>query len=262
MASGEPGCGSCNGDPALTHWPKGYGLLHFDELDSTNEEAKRLAKAGEAGPIWITAGKQTAGRGRRGRVWEAPEGNLSATLLIRPNRSAKECAQLSFAAALAVSDVLSHYVQGFDVRLKWPNDTLVDGRKIAGILLESETLTDSVTAWLAVGIGVNLVAFPPETEFPATALGALRIPPPSPKDAASALAEAFAKWYEAWRKEGFSPLRAAWLARAYGLGNQIRVRLAAEELTGVFRDLDETGALILDLPSGQTRTIAAGDVFF
>lgn len=243
-------------------WPQGYALLDFAEIDSTNEEARRRALAGEKGPLWIVAARQTQGRGRRGRVWQAPPGNLSATLLIRPDRPASECAQLSFAAALAVSDMLSLYASAHDIRLKWPNDVLIDGRKISGILLESQTGPDGAMTWLAIGIGVNLVAFPPETEHPATALGALGLVPPAPKDAAGALAGAFAKWYVLWRGEGFAPLRAAWLSRAYGLGSRIRVRLAAEETSGVFRDIDETGALLLDLPSGQTRTISAGEVFF
>jgi len=260
MALGEPGGCGRHGDPALSLWPA--GLVEFEEVDSTNEEAKRRARAGEQGPLWITAARQSAGKGRRGRVWVAPQGNLSATLLIRPDRPASECAQLSFAAALAVSDMLALYASRYDIRLKWPNDVLVEGRKIAGILLESESAPDGRMAWLAIGIGVNLVAFPPDTEHAATALGALGLTPPAAKDAAAALAGAFAKWYDAWSGEGFAPLRAAWLSRAYGLGQRIRVRLPAEETSGVFRDIDATGALVLGLPGGMTRSVSAGEVYF
>ncbi len=244
----------------MTGWPSGYGLLEFAELDSTNEEARRRAQAGEPGPLWIAAARQTAGRGRRGRVWIAPPGNLSATLLIRPNRPAAACAQLSFAAALAVADMLASC--GAATALKWPNDVLAQEKKIAGILLESESGLDGTAAWLAIGVGVNLTAYPDDTELPATSLKALGATPPSPNDAAAGLAAAFAKWYEAWRGEGFAPVREAWLSRAYGLGKRIRVRLAREELTGTFRDIDEAGALILGLPGGATRTISAGDIFF
>lgn len=230
------------------------------EVDSTNEEARRRAGAGEAGPLWITAARQTKGRGRRGREWVAPPGNLSATLLIRPGRPAAECAQLSFVAALAAADMLARYVP--EPRLKWPNDVLVAGQKIAGILLETETALDGTAAWLAIGIGINLKAFPPETDLPATAVEALGVPAPSPQDALLDLAAAFAKWYEAWRAEGFAAIREAWLSRAHGLGLRIRVRLAREELSGVFRDIDDAGALVLGLPGGVTRTIAAGDVYF
>jgi BirA family biotin operon repressor/biotin-[acetyl-CoA-carboxylase] ligase len=244
----------------LTNWPRGYGLLELAEVDSTNEEARRRAGAGEAGPLWITAARQTKGRGRRGREWVAPPGNLSATLLIRPGRPAADCAQLSFVAALAAAEMLARYVP--DPRLKWPNDVLVAGQKIAGILLESETEPGGTAAWLAIGIGVNLKAFPPETDLPATAVEALGVAAPSPQDALLDLAAAFAKWYEAWRAEGFAVIREAWLSRAHGLGLRIRVRLAREELSGVFRDIDDAGALVLGLPGGVTRTIAAGDVYF
>jgi len=121
-------------------WPLGYRLLELQEVDSTNEEARRRAAAGEPGPLWILAAEQTKGRGRRGRIWEAPPGNLSATLLIRPNRPAGECAQLSFVAALAAAEMLAALVP--DVTLKWPNDVLASGQKIAGILLEAETAAD------------------------------------------------------------------------------------------------------------------------
>ncbi len=158
--------------------------------------------------------------------------------------------------------MLALHAPGHDIRLKWPNDVLVDGRKIAGILLECESSGDGVAAYLAIGIGVNLAAYPDDTEHPATALQAMGLSPLAPKDALLDLAGAFAKWYEAWRGEGFPHLRAAWLSRAFGLGARIRVRLAAGETVGVFRDIDDTGALVLGLPGGVTRTIAAGDVFF
>jgi BirA family biotin operon repressor/biotin-[acetyl-CoA-carboxylase] ligase len=262
MVPGRAGGRRGTGRPALTGWPAGFGLLELTEVDSTNEEARRRAQAGEPGPLWITAAKQTAGRGRRGRVWTAPPGNLSATLLLRPNRPAGECAQLSFAAALAVSDLLFARATGGAIALKWPNDVLAKGRKIAGILLESESGSHGVAAWLAIGIGINLAAHPDEIDFPATSLKALGAIPPSPQDAVLDLAAGFAKWYEVWRRDGFAPIREAWLSRAYGLGNRIRARLAREELMGTFRNIDDTGALILGLPGGVTRTISAGDIYF
>lgn len=260
MGAVRSGCGGGAGDPALTAWPLGYRLLELAEVDSTNEEARRRAAAGEPGPLWIMAARQTAGRGRRGNVWVAPPGNLSATLLIRPNRPAAPCAQLSFVTALAAADMLASYVQG--VALKWPNDVLVHGKKIAGILLETETAPDKTAAWLAIGIGINLQAFPPDTELPATSVADLGGLAPSPQDGLLDLAACFAKWYEAWREGGFADIRAGWLARAHGLGTRIRVRLPREELSGTFRDIDETGALVLGLPGGATRSIAAGEVYF
>lgn len=242
-------------------WPEGYALKAFDVIDSTNDEARRLASAGQREPVWITAARQTTGRGRRGRAWESPVGNLAATLLIRPGKPASECAQLSFAAAIAAHEAIASFAPDAEIRVKWPNDVLANGRKIAGILLESAS-TGTVPEWLAIGIGINLAHYPEGTEFPATALPALGITAPNPSEALARLAAAFAKWYEIWRASGFSPLRDAWLARAAGLGTRIRARLADGEIWGMFEGIDETGALILRETQGKTRAIAAGEVFF
>ena len=241
-------------------WPQGYGLKEFDEIDSTNEEARRLALAGERGPLWITAARQSAGRGRRGRAWVSPAGNLSATLLLAPGRPANECAQLSFAAALAASDAVMSF--GADARVKWPNDVLANGAKIAGILLESASQGGADPAWLAVGIGINLKHHPSDTEFPATSLAAAGLAPAEPREGLLRLAASFAKWYDIWRADGFAPIRDAWLARAAGLGTRIRARLTNGETMGVFEGIDANGALLLRETQDRVRTIAAGEVFF
>ena len=190
----------------------------------------------------------------------SPQGNLSATLLLAPHRPAGECAQLSFAAALAVSDAVSSF--GADTRVKWPNDVLVNGAKIAGILLESASQGGADPAWLAIGIGINLQQHPSDTEFPATSLPALGLAAPEPRDALLHLAASFAKWYGLWRADGFAPIRDAWLARAAGLGTRIRARLQNEETMGVFEGIDANGALLLRETQDRVRTIAAGEVFF
>lgn len=241
----------------MNGWPAGYRLIRHDEIDSTNAEAARLAADGEAGPVWIAAAHQRAGRGRRGRAWQSDPGNLAATLLIRPVREG--FAQLSFAAALAVADTAAHFAPKTAISVKWPNDVLADGKKLAGILLESGR--DERGHWLAVGIGVNLASHPQGTEFPATALAALGITPPSPDHALEVLAARFAHWYGLWMKDGFEPLRAAWLARAGGLGMPIRARLPHQEHHGVFEGIDDHGALLLN-QQGALRVIAAGEVFF
>ena len=246
----------------MTIWPKGYGLKTFDVIDSTNEEAKRLAGAGEPGPVWISAARQTAGRGRRGRVWDSPTGNLAATLMLRPGKPAGECAQLSFVAAIAASAMLADFANAGDIRVKWPNDILAEGKKIAGILLESASQGGEAPTWLAIGIGVNLAIHPEGTEFPATSLKALGVTVPSADDALLHLAAHFAKWYEVWHGQGFAAIRDAWLVRAAGLGTRIRARLATQETHGVFEGIDETGALILRESVGQVRHISAGEVFF
>ena len=237
----------------MTEWPRGYRKAHHAEIDSTNSEARRLADAGDAGAVWIVADRQTAGRGRRGRVWQTQPGNLAATVLLRPEGN--HVAQLSFAAALAVSDMVSAFAPHAEIAVKWPNDVLAGGRKIAGILLEAGP------GWLAVGMGVNLAAAPEGTEFPAIALADLGVTPPSPDAALTIVADRFAHWYDVWVKNGFEPLRAAWLARAGGLGGPIRARLSNEERHGVFEGIDADGALLLN-EQGLVRPIAAGEVFF
>ena len=243
-------------------WPTGYGRLHFETIGSTNDEARRLAAAQPKEPIWIYADKQTAGRGRRGRTWVSPVGNLMSTLLIDPGKPVRECAQLSFVAALASSDAVAQYARKAEVRVKWPNDVLVNGRKVSGILLESASAGNELPTWLAIGIGINLAHFPANTEFPATSLAAVGSPVLTNHDALACLAGAFAKWYDIWRRESFSPIRDAWLSRAANLGNRIRARLQNEETSGVFEGIDETGALILREAQDRTRLIAAGEVFF
>jgi BirA family biotin operon repressor/biotin-[acetyl-CoA-carboxylase] ligase len=234
-------------------WPQGYGLREFEELDSTNEEARRLARSGEHGPLWLIAARQSAGRGRQGRVWRGSQGNLFATLLIQPRRPKAQWAQLSFVAAIAVADLAARFTPAIVV--KWPNDVLAEGRKLSGILLE--TAGDA----LAIGIGVNLTAHPDVTEFPAISLAALGAAPPAPKDALALLARDFAGWYDGWEKAGFAPVRDAWLARAAGLGSRIRARLPGREHAGVFEGIDDEGALLLN-EGNRVLAIAAADVFF
>ncbi|HET7084932.1 MAG TPA: biotin--[acetyl-CoA-carboxylase] ligase [Rhizomicrobium sp.] len=241
----------------MTIWPKGFGQVRYEELDSTNSEARRLAEAGEPGPLWISAARQTAGRGRRGRAWDSGQANLAATLLLRPSAPPATIGQLSFVAALAAADTASHFAPSAAISVKWPNDVLAEGRKLAGILLEG----DVQQGWLAVGIGINLASFPEGTEFPATSLAQLGLAPPSSENALTVLAMRFAHWYDGWMTNGFDTIRDAWLARAAGLGAPIRARLPAETCEGIFEGIDHSGALLLK-QQGRLRAIAAGEVFF
>jgi BirA family biotin operon repressor/biotin-[acetyl-CoA-carboxylase] ligase len=234
---------------------QGYQLAEFPELDSTNAEALRRAAAGEAGPLWIRADRQSAGRGRRGRTWEGNAGNLFTTLLISPERPRADWAQLSFVAAVATADMAAHFAPKAVIAVKWPNDVLAEGRKLAGILLET------AGAGLAIGIGINLVSHPEGTEFPAISLAGLGAKPPSPNDTLAFLATTFAGWYEVWRDRGFEPVRDAWLARAAYLGQRIRARLPDKERAGVFEGINAEGALLLN-EGNKVRAIAAGEVFF
>jgi BirA family transcriptional regulator, biotin operon repressor / biotin---[acetyl-CoA-carboxylase] ligase len=237
-------------------WPDGYALAELAETHSTNVEALRRAESGEHGPLWIRADRQTHGRGRRGRHWQSEAGNLFATLLIRPQHPRP--AELSFAAALAASDMLAGFAPTADIKVKWPNDVLAEGAKIAGILLETNASSDA----LVIGIGVNLTASPTGCAYAVTSLAALGIDAPTPGAALAHLAAAFAKWHRIWRAHGFGPLREAWLARAFRLGDTIQVHLPDGDGEGVFEGVDEGGALLLRHEGGFVTTILAGDVFF
>jgi BirA family biotin operon repressor/biotin-[acetyl-CoA-carboxylase] ligase len=237
-------------------------ILAFDDIDSTNAEARRLAEAGETGPVWITALRQHAGRGRRGRSWETGEGNLAATCLFTSPLPPGEAAQVSFVAALAVADLADAFVDPAGVTLKWPNDPLIGGRKTAGVLVESGALGGGVL-WLAVGCGVNLARAPADSARPVTSFADHRsAPPPTPTEALEVLAAAFEAWRTVWERDGFAPIAAAWTRRAHGLGQACTAHLTGETVRGVAEGLDPDGALRLRLEDGSLRRITAGDVFF
>jgi BirA family biotin operon repressor/biotin-[acetyl-CoA-carboxylase] ligase len=172
------------------------------------------------------------------------------------NAALGSAAQLSFAAAVAVAEALEAYAPAKGIRLKWPNDVLLKGRKVAGILLES-----CGDGRVAIGIGINLACHPGGTEFPATCIAAETGLAPDPEEMLARLASRMAAWYETWRGRGFAPVRAGWVSRAQGLGASIRVRLAEREMVGVFEGIDDEGALLLREPSGTRTRITAGDVF-
>lgn len=234
----------------------------YDELDSTNLEARRRAEAGAEGPVWICALRQSAGKGRRGRAWSTQTGNLAATLLFVTGKRPIEAAQASFVAALAAHELAETCLGPGAAALKWPNDLLVHGRKAAGILVESGARPDG-RLWMAVGIGVNLRRAPDDVERPATAF-ADHMPgaPPAPADALDVLSRAFERWRRVWDNEGFASIGRAWSERAFGLGARCEARLTHETVSGVAEGLEADGALGLRLDDGQLRRITAGDVFF
>jgi len=244
--------------PAL---PEGFRLYHHATIGSTNDEAKALARAGAADGTLVWADEQTAGRGRRGRPWLSPPGNLYLSLVLRPECAASRAAQLGFVAALGLGDALQPLVgPALQLRYKWPNDLIANGRKLAGILLESETSVSDGVDFVVVGIGVNILAAPEDVEFPATSLKAQGITGVTAPVLLEGFVRHFVGWARRWREEGFAPVRAAWLARASGIGERVSVRLGRDTLSGRFRDLDCDGALVLDA-AGGSRRIAAGEVF-
>ena len=279
---------------------EGYRLHSHDRLDSTNSEAMRLAHGGEAGPLWVTTRRQEAGRGRRGNAWASPEGNLAASLLLPVAGVAPEMvATLGFVAGCAlvdalrdacrsapslgmrgegrsdsiVAEALSPRAERGDalapqaiappqaaIHLKWPNDVLADGQKLAGILLEAETLPGGRRA-VVVGFGVNIAATPEGLPYPAAALSAF-----SAADAPMLLeflSERFVEAVRIWNKgRGFSNIRRRWLERAAGVGAPVSVRMAEATLTGIFETIDEGGRLVILAPDGTRRTVTAGEVHF
>lgn len=236
-------------------------VVVFDEIDSTVLEARRRAERGELGPVWLIARRQTAGRGRRGRAWASLEGNLLATHLFWVDRTPGEIALLGFAAGVAIAEAIDASVGRDCARLKWPNDVLIEGAKIAGILIDSGALP-SGGYWAALAFGVNLAAAPGNLDQPTTSLRNL-LPPdvaaPEPLAFLARLRPVLEGWAARTTGEGFGPLRQAWLARAHGLGREIRVTQGETSLQGRMLGISDAGELELEA-DGARRSIAAGDV--
>jgi BirA family biotin operon repressor/biotin-[acetyl-CoA-carboxylase] ligase len=240
---------------------RGARLEIYDEIDSTNEEAKRRAESGEAGPLWIVAARQTEGRGRLGRSWSSLEGNLHASLLLSGFGPPAIAPQLGFVAGLATISALIATTGAADrLALKWPNDVLLDGAKLAGILLEG-VQTPGAGFACVIGIGVNCAASPTDVPAPTSDLARLGGAP-----GASALLARLTDEMEAalalWAGgAGFAWLRERWLAHAAGLGGPIEARLARETIAGRFETIDADGRLIVSTDEGR-RVIEAGDIYF
>ncbi|MEQ1953094.1 biotin--[acetyl-CoA-carboxylase] ligase [Mesorhizobium sp. CN2-181] len=254
----------------------GYRLDAHDTVGSTNVLAIGHARAGDPGKLWVVASRQESGRGRRGRPWATPEGNLAATLLLVSGHDLQRAATLGFVAGLALSDALDAVAPGISVavapdggsggrgtrfELKWPNDVLASGAKMAGILLESTMISDDRAA-VAIGIGVNVAAYPEDVPYPATSLRALG----ATCDAATlflALADAWSETMRQWNEgRGLARIRQRWLERAAGLGGEVAVRAEGRIVRGIFETIDEDCRFVIREDGGSRIAIAAGDVHF
>lgn len=250
---------------ANLRWPEGVSRLVLDTVDSTNAHGLRVAPT-LPGPAWVLGLEQTAGRGRRARPWSSPRGNFYATLVMSPVGPAENAALRSFVAALALRDAFLSLVDSPTAfQLKWPNDVLLNGGKVAGILLESMGAGSGVSA-LAIGIGVNLIAAPDAEQVETGALRpvslwgetGVRVTPEAFLDR---LAPAYAAWEARFIAEGFAPLRTEWLAHATRLGEPIRARTGTTTREGIFETIDTKGNLILRTGQGPVA-IPAAEVFF
>jgi BirA family biotin operon repressor/biotin-[acetyl-CoA-carboxylase] ligase len=233
-----------------------WNIRKLDQTSSTNDDAKHAAESGAEEGLVVWALQQSAGRGRQGRQWQSPEGNLYCSILLRPKVALREWGKYSFVAALVLYEAVHFYVNARGdkaVELKWPNDVLVNGKKISGILLESGK------GYLAVGMGLNVRQMPENPIYPVTSFAAERCDAPLDQ-ILNKILEALDAWYSRMNKEGFAPIRTAWLSRARR--GVLRVRQPNGDIQGQFADLDEEGNLRLILADGTEKSFSTGDVFF
>jgi BirA family biotin operon repressor/biotin-[acetyl-CoA-carboxylase] ligase len=233
----------------------------FARVASTMDEARRLITETQAPALWVVADEQTGGRGRHGRVWSSPAGNLYATLALRAPCEPASAPQLGFVAGVALHAAVTSTtgLEAPQLALKWPNDLLLDGAKLAGLLCEATTLQGDIC--VLIGFGLNIAHAPDGTPYPATTLSRAIHSPPARDDLLAALIAQWAQWRAVWLGEGFAAIRARWLERAHGVGGTVTVRPPSGSVTGTMRGLDADGRLLLDV-AGQNVSIDAGDVFF
>lgn len=260
-----------------------YKLFVFDELDSTNLEAVRMAKNKPNRDYIILANSQTKGRGRSGKNWQSTSGNLYTSLLIKPNKELELLPQLSFVTALAVYDSVVHVIPWLDhgiqkingiplqahemtplvlkkIQLKWPNDVLVGDKKISGILLESVKVED--VYYLIIGVGINITYHPINIDQPTTSLVNENFPIINPQALLEIFIENFEKYYQIWEKESFSFIRETWMKHAYKLHENITVKYQDDIITGTFQGIDSIGRIILQLPSKKILSISTAELSF
>jgi BirA family biotin operon repressor/biotin-[acetyl-CoA-carboxylase] ligase len=241
------------------------GIAPFDVrrhaiLDSTNDEARRLAGQGCPHGTVIWADEQTSGHGRFGRPWHSPPGNLLFSVVLRPTVAPSRAPELGFTCAVVTADCVAGLLpDGATVGLKWPNDVQIDGAKIAGILPEAQS-GDGVLNWVVLGVGLNLAHAPSGLSYPVTSLRA-HGPMMTPEGCLTAFLDHLARWLPRWEQDGFAPVRAAWLSYARGLGTEVVVKLGDRQERGIFSDLDADGAMLLRTADGPRR-ITTGDVAF
>lgn len=247
-------------------WLKNYNLIIFDEIDSTNSEGLRMAKSESPGDVVILAKRQTVGRGQKGNLWESLPGNLHATILLKITATSNPISNLSFVMANAVYETIAELCNTQEIQeplrkieLKWPNDVLIEGKKVAGILLESITISGK--KYVVIGIGVNVQHYPAYLNLPITSLKNEGINLANPDKFLNILMNKFNKLYLSWQYEGgFEQTRNDWLKRAYNLNNIVTIDNGLQRISGIFKSIEKDGSIILELASGQICNFAAGKV--
>lgn len=242
--------------------PDGWTLVAYDVVDSTMQAARRLAEAGAAPSLLVTATEQQQGRGRRGARWLDAPGNVKLTAYVAADCLAARAAELSFVAGVAAQEALSQAAPHVDIKLKWPNDLLIGDAKVAGLLLEAGPVVQGRIAWALIGVGVNLAMAPDvrnaDGPVVTTDLARFGVTIYAPVVAAM-IAQRLDHWIRRWRCDGFAPILSAWRDRAAGIGGLVRVRVGDERIIGRFVDLDADGTMLLETERGGRR-ITAGDV--
>ena len=246
--------------PGLDSLPAPFRVIGYDVLGSTNDTAKAFAREGAGHGLAIWAREQTRGRGRQGRDWRSPPGNLYLSVVLQPDVALERLGEVSFVVAVAVAEAIAGAIADPGlVRLKWPNDILIAGGKVAGILMETESAPSGGVAWLVMGLGVNVESAPVGLPYRAVALAEYG----SSLDCAAMVAAVLTRLDVLWRlwlDDGFAPIRARWRALGHRPGDRLSVRQGDGSIEGAFVDLDGDGALVIETATGPIR-IMAGDVF-
>jgi len=253
----------------------GYRLFAHDTIGSTSVEALKAAEQGDEGRLWVASREQTAGVGRRGRKWLTPHGNLAASVLTVTHVSLERAATLGFAAGLSLVEALGRVAPALDIStaldgseraksrlmLKWPNDLVANGAKIAGILLQAEPMPGGNVA-VVVGIGVNVAIAPEVPDQPSVSMTALGVRT-SPEEVLAELAESWLRYEQLWdHGNGLPDIRDLWLHHASGIGGEVAVRMDGEIVRGRFETIDDHGCLVVLRNDGSRRRVAAGEVHF
>ena len=238
--------------------PPPLSLIELESIGSTNDHARQLAKNGYPSGVVVWAHEQTAGRGRQGNSWVSSPGNLFMSMILRPHVNIAQIGQLGLLTGVALANVLESFMPiAVDIRLKWPNDLYLNGKKAGGILVETESQGMLGVPWAVVGIGLNITSAPEG----AICLKDVGVKAYRAEHVLEFLAKEMLIVIKQWEKVGFEPIREAWLKRAYKLGETITARLPKETVTGVFEGLDKTGALLLTDADGRSHLINTGEVF-